>query len=110
MTIDPTRAYKVRQPNPIGGLDFVTGAELANSIYVDVPASQPPNPRAYRASFYCQNSACVVREVVIKVELLDGEICAPEMFCPACRRPLGNPLSYVGAVALLAVDFTEEKT
>ncbi len=67
----------------------MSGSELMNCIEHTYISSEPDGCR-HRGQWYCENSDCVVREVVIRVKL-HGAKMPKIMKCPVCGK---GPMSF----------------
>src|SRR5262249_12509894 len=62
-------------------------SELDEAKFADHVTTKPACKHTPRGEWYCQNSDCVVREVVIKVKLY-GKRMPNTMKCPVCGTML----------------------
>jgi hypothetical protein len=68
--------------------NVLSGNDILNGHYVDVPVGNEPTPLCTKTEWYCDNSDCYVRETSVKFPFR----CCPEkpqpLYCPACRRQM----------------------
>ena len=80
---DKPTLYQPFQP-PASG--FYTLSALEGSVYYRVACQEPEDPNCPEGEWYCQNSECVVRQVMVFCKLFGEAL--PQMRCPACRQQL----------------------
>jgi hypothetical protein len=85
---------------------MVSGRDLVEGYVAHEPIDQPPNPRFPKAEHYCDNPACVVREVVVAAAHVRSPL--PPLNCPCCGQGL-RLLSYLRDVLLVPVDVPPDK-
>lgn len=102
--VDPDKLYRARPANDDPFADPWTMKEMQDAIFVDEESFTPSDFPARTIRYHCFNSACLANNVIIAMVLRDGQVCPPEMFCPACRHPLGKPMGYRTTVPLFPVE------